>query len=254
MIRGFENFKEWFVGYEECYVIIGGTACELLMTSYDMDFRATKDIDLVIILEALTPEFAKLFWEYVVNAGYEHKDKSTGETQFYRFSKPKSYEFPTMIELFSRKTNQVILPEEAVLTPIPMDEEVSSLSAILLNEAYYQFLRSGHIMLNGVTILDTPYLIPFKMKAWLDLSKRKFNGEKIDRKSIQKHKYDVFRLSELLGTTTKIKTGNAISSDIRQFLSEMRSEDIDLKQLGIRKSKEEIIARLETCYQVNSII
>jgi len=40
VIRGFENFKEWFVGYEECYVIIGGTACELLMTSYDMDFRS----------------------------------------------------------------------------------------------------------------------------------------------------------------------------------------------------------------------
>ena len=32
MIRGFESFKEWFKGYEDGYVIIGGTACDLIMS------------------------------------------------------------------------------------------------------------------------------------------------------------------------------------------------------------------------------
>jgi len=31
MIRGIEGFKQWFAGHEGQYVIIGGTACDLLM-------------------------------------------------------------------------------------------------------------------------------------------------------------------------------------------------------------------------------
>jgi hypothetical protein len=56
MIRGFESFKEWFKGYEDGYVIIGGAACDLIMSEEEMSFRATKDIDMVLIIEALTPE------------------------------------------------------------------------------------------------------------------------------------------------------------------------------------------------------
>lgn len=53
MVRGIESFREWFQGYEEQYTIIGGTACDLLMTSEGLNFRATKDIDLVLIIEAV---------------------------------------------------------------------------------------------------------------------------------------------------------------------------------------------------------
>lgn len=47
---------EWFRGYEEQYAIIGGTACDLLMMDEGLDFRATKDIDLVLIIEALNTD------------------------------------------------------------------------------------------------------------------------------------------------------------------------------------------------------
>ncbi len=52
MVRGIDSFRDWFRGYEDQYVIIGGTACDLLMTEEGLDFRATKDIDLVLIVEA----------------------------------------------------------------------------------------------------------------------------------------------------------------------------------------------------------
>lgn len=78
MVVGLESFKKWFKDYEEQYVIIGGTACSLLMMDEGLDFRATKDIDMVLIIEAITPEFGKCFWEYILNAEYEHKNKSTG--------------------------------------------------------------------------------------------------------------------------------------------------------------------------------
>ena len=41
-----------------------------------------------------------------------------------------------MIELFTRRTDAVKLPENAVLTPLHMDDELSSLSAILLSNEY----------------------------------------------------------------------------------------------------------------------
>ena len=50
MVTGSDSFKEWFKGSEEQYAIIGGTACDILMTEEGLDFRATKDIDLVLII------------------------------------------------------------------------------------------------------------------------------------------------------------------------------------------------------------
>ena len=105
MVRGIDSFRDWFGEYENQYVIIGGTACDILMTDGGLDFRATKDIDLVLIVEAVDSIFAKKFWDYIQLAEYEHRNKSTGKPQFYRFTNPKSKDYPTMIELFARKTD-----------------------------------------------------------------------------------------------------------------------------------------------------
>lgn len=86
MVTGIESFKEWFKGNESQYAIIGGTACDILMTEEGLDFRATKDIDLVLIIEAVDAAFGRKFWDYVKQAGYEHRNKSSGMPQFYRLS------------------------------------------------------------------------------------------------------------------------------------------------------------------------
>ena len=52
-----QNFRERFGRFDDQFVIIGGTACELLMSEEELDFRATKDIDVVLIVENLTKEF-----------------------------------------------------------------------------------------------------------------------------------------------------------------------------------------------------
>ena len=118
MVLGIERFREWFRGYEDHYAIIGGTACDLLMAEEGLAFRGTKDIDLVLIVEAISPEFGRRFWEFVRNAGYEHCNKSTGQPQFYRFTHPKASEYPFMIELFSRKVDAIELPEDEP-PPVP---------------------------------------------------------------------------------------------------------------------------------------
>ena len=249
MVSGVESFRKWFAEYTDQYTIIGGTACDLLMSEDGLDFRATRDIDMVLIVESLTPEFGRRFWEYVKAAGYEHRNKSTGEPQFYRFSKPSSREYPYMIELFSGRVDAIELPEDAVLTPLPLDDEISSLSAILMDADYYQFRREGKTVLNDIPVLDAAHLIPFKAKAWLDLTERNRNGEHVDSKNIRKHKNDVFRLSILLTSDIRVILSAAIRSDLEKFFSAMEAETIDLKAFGIRsQSQQEILQKLKTIY------
>ena len=250
MVLGIEKFKEWFRGFEDSYAIIGGTACDLLMREEGLDFRGTKDIDLVLIVEAVTLEFGKRFWEFVRSAGYVHQNKSTGQPQFYRFSHPTESGYPFMIELFSRRADAIALPEDAVLTPLPMDEDVSSLSAILLDDNYYQLLRSGTTRIDGVTVLDASHLIPFKAKAWLDLTARKANGEAVDSKDIRKHKNDVFRLSALLTPGTKVSVNQTVWNELQAFFQAMQTEPVDTKQLGISRHKEDVLNALKDSYKL----
>lgn len=93
-----------------------------------------------------------------------------------------------MIELFSRKTELFDLPEEAVFSPLPINDELASVSAIIVDEDYYNFLMKGSLYINGIRVLEAGYLIPFKMKAWLDLSEKRQTGSQIQGEDIKKHK------------------------------------------------------------------
>jgi hypothetical protein len=155
-----------------------------------------------------------------------------------------------MIELFSRRSDAIQLPDDAVLTPLPIDEDISSLSAILLDDDYYTFLRSGKVVIDGVTVLGAAYLIPFKAKAWLDLSMRKKMGESVDSKNIRKHKNDVFRLTDLLNPEMRIAAPETVINDVHEFIERMKEETVDLKQLGIvGRQKEDILNELSEIYR-----
>ena len=48
-------------------------------------------------------------------------------------------------------------------------------------------MKQGKVVVDGVTVLDAAYLIPFKARAWMDLTDRKVAGEHVDSKNIKKH-------------------------------------------------------------------
>ncbi len=56
MVKGLDTFRNFFKGFEEQYVLIGGAACDILFASNEGQFGATRDLDMVLIVEALTPE------------------------------------------------------------------------------------------------------------------------------------------------------------------------------------------------------
>lgn len=128
-----------------------------------------------------------------------------------------------MIELFAKNTNVVSIANDAVLAPIHFDDSLSSLSAILLNEEYYELLHRGKVLINGLSVLDVGSLIIFKAKAWLDLSNRKAKGENIDSKDIRKHRNDIFKLSNLLTPSTRVVVSSQIKKkSLSAFLSQCK--------------------------------
>lgn len=76
-----------------------------------------------------------------------------------------------MIELFCR--NNFELREMEGITPIHIDDTVSSLSAILLDYYYYKVLLDGKVIADGLSVLRPEYLILFKAKAYLDLKQKR---------------------------------------------------------------------------------
>lgn len=219
MVRGLGVFREWFAGYADQYVLIGGTAATLTMEAAGLAFRATKDLDVVLHVEALTPAFGEVFWKFVDAGRYEIRQASqTGKPVYYRFQKPADENFPAMVELFARAPDGLKPAKGSQLTPIPLDEAVASLSAILLDDIYYAFIMAGRREADGLPWVGEDRLIPLKALAWLELSARKARGESVDARDVRKHLNDVLRLSQLLTPATRIGLDAKISEDMARFL------------------------------------
>lgn len=248
MVAGFESFREAFMGYEDCYTIIGGAACDILMSEVELDFRATKDIDMILLIENRFEEFGRVFWDYIRAGGYRCGWKGSEELHFYRFTKPRSSDYPAMIELFSRNPEYQLHYSDMVITPLHISDEISSLSAIILNDDYYNFMMHGRKVVDGIGVLGAEYLIPFKMRAWGDLSDRKVNGEHVNSGDLKKHKNDVFRLFNLISPEERIKTSVNMKKDILKFTQSMPEENVNMKNLGLDMELHKVLEILENIY------
>lgn len=236
MVRGLEKFKEYFKDYAENYIIIGGTACDVIIDDAGFEARATKDIDIILIVEALSKEFVLKFWEFINDGDYQRREKSEDERKYYRFIKPKTNGFPLQIELFSKIPDLMDLEGEPHLTPIPVDDDLSSLSAILMDDEYYKFTIDNSKTEEGAHFAAEEALICLKAKAFLDLTQRKLDGEDVDGRNIRKHKTDIFRLAVLLPSEHKVELPAGIKIDLEAFVNSISEELPDkaiFKQMGM---------------------
>ena len=246
MVEGIESFREAFKDFTDCYTVIGGAACDILMTDNDEEFRATHDIDMILILEDKKKEFSEAFWNYIKQGGYKCGWKNNDAMHFYRFTEPNPG-YPSQIELFSRRQDYQLDVEQGVI-PIHIDDDISSLSAILLNDDFYNFMMEGRKVVNGISILNAEYLIPFKMYAWLDLTERKAKGEFVKEKDLKKHKYDVFRLMGIIDETLRINLTGLVKAKVSEFLERIQSEQLSLDAINSVYTKDEAIQVLRTIY------
>lgn len=58
---GLDKFKEAFSQYSDNCVIIGGTACEIVMRGTAIRPRATHDVDMIVVVERMTPNSVNVF-------------------------------------------------------------------------------------------------------------------------------------------------------------------------------------------------
>lgn len=246
MVEGINSFKEKFKGFEDCYTVIGGAACDILMTEADIDFRQTKDIDMILILEDRKQDFARTFWEYIREGGYKCGWRNSEQMHFYRFTEPKAG-YPAMIELFSRNPGYHLEIEEGII-PIHIDDDTSSLSAILLNDSFYNFMLEGRRTVDGISVLGAEYLIPFKMYAWIDLKRKRAAGNHVNERDYKKHKNDVFRLLQIVDTDRKIETHELVRESVETFLTEIAEDPVRTEQLGLSFSMEKALEYFRAMY------
>lgn len=173
MVIGIEKFREKFRDFTDCYTVIGGTACDILI----------------------------------------------GEADSH-------------------------------IIPIHIDDDISSLSAILLDEDFYEFMLRGRRVVADTSVLGAEYLIPFKMYAWLNLRTQKAAGGRVNDRDLKKHKNDIFRLLQIVSIGTVVPTTGKVHESIEQFLADIQDEDLHPEQLHLGFSKEEGISLLKQIYMV----
>lgn len=250
-MKGLDLFREHFADVSDQYVLIGGSAATVAMSEVGLDFRATKDLDIVLHVEALSPAFGAAFWAFVERGGYEIRQASaTGKPVLYRFRRPTDTTFPAMLELFCRKPDGIQLAGAGQLTPIPFEDVVSSLSAILLDDDYYALIIAGRRTIHGLPWIGAEELVPLKARAWLDLRTRKAEGQRVDEKDIRKHANDVLRLSQLFAPDIRVRLSPTIAQDLNRFLERIMADGIhEPKSVGIDLKLEEVVDRIRGAYE-----
>lgn len=224
MVRGLEKFRKYFKDFTGSYVIIGGTACDIVIDKAGLIPRATKDIDIILIVEVLKSKFVEIFWKFVEAGGYAIKERGEKDRRYYRFTKPINTEFPYQIEIFTRKPDLLDLEAGTHLTPIIVSDGVPSLSAILLDNDYYKYTINHSKEDSGLRMANTEALICLKAKAFLDLKNRKADGEEISDKEIRKHKLDVLRLAALLSADDNFILPESLKEDLQTFSDQISRE------------------------------
>ena len=233
MVIGLERFREHFRGLEDTYVLIGGSACDITIHALGGAFRVTKDLDIVLCVEARTDDFARAFWRFIKEGSYAIAQRSSadgkGRRCFYRFQNPQKADYPKMLELLSRRPEWLELPDDIHVTRIPLSYDISSLSAILLDDDYYQFILGCRTVLDGISLIMLPALVVLKAKAWMNLADARMRGEKILSGDIAKHKNDIARLTPFM--TQRPVMPASIQADMHEFLARYDHEPIDGKGL-----------------------
>lgn len=256
MVKGLEKFKEYFEEYKDNYVIIGGTACDIALQDTDMRPRATDDIDMILIVENMTPEFGSRFWKFIKDGEYTTRQRKRGEgkepaPELFRFIKPKEG-FPVQIELLSKHPDILGEPGGFHLSPIPTGEKLSSLSAIIMDTDYYNFTLENSTVEDGLRVATPLCLIVLKVRAFLNLLNEKQTNPTIRSYDIKKHRDDVFKLLAMrIDPFTPISLPETIKDSLREFVQKME-ESLPNQSLqdSLRLTNEQIEGYLDLMKEI----
>lgn len=247
MVEGLDKFSESLGSYSNNYIIIGGTACNVILENAGTTPRVTHNIDMIVVVEQLTKDFVSAFWSFIHEGGYTiekrlHKD---GEPAYalYRFRKPSKTGYPSQIELLARHSESLGEPTEVHIEPIPMEDYQYSLSAIVLDEDLYRFVTVNSKMVNGIRVASLESLVCLKARAYLNLLKEREAGKQVNSDDIKKHRRDIILLVAARTETESVIVPVSILDTIEEFKQLVNTEEsasslmnslrIDREQLNV---------------------
>lgn len=248
MVKGLDKFREYFKEFKDQYVIIGGTACDIALKDSVMPPRATDDIDMILIADKMTPEFGKRFWTFIEDGNYQQRERKRGMgkepvPELFRFVKPDPG-YPIRLELLSTRPDILKVPAGFHLTPIPIGEQIPSLSAIIMEPDCYKFTLANNTEENDLRIATPLALICLKIRAFLNLTEEKKTNPDVRSRDIKKHRDDVFKLlAAKIDQSTTIALPETLKRSIGTFAEIIESSlpnqslqdalDVDEEQIRI---------------------
>lgn len=241
------------------YVFIGGTA--LMLLSIDADFeeiRGTKDYDIVLLVKDLegNKELFKKMWEYIDEGEYDIFQTKEGAPQYYRFTNPSDKnEYPEQLEFFSNAP-EFINGREERFAPLHVDDDIQSLSSIIMDDIYYNFILNQCRIIQSVNSVTELGLIALKARAYNDLLERKTVDQRISSRNIDKHKKDIVRVLEFISPDNicDLIEYPEIQKDIKIFISNLEKkhpEDTPIRVGEISTTMNDIRTSLIQHFSIN---
>lgn len=222
MVGGLDKFRETFAQFTDNFVIIGGTACDEVLSGTIMHPRPTMDIDIIVIVENMTVEFATTFWRFIAEGGYRpgvrKNNDNTPRYVLYSFDNGM-IGYPMKIELLSRHNE--LFTKAARTEPLPINGEVSSLSAIILDEPYYNLTVRNSFISNGLRYAAPVALAALKARAYLNLLAERKKGHHVNSKDILKHRNDVLKLTATMTPGEITETHQEVIDTINEFVGNL---------------------------------
>lgn len=186
-----QRLFSYLSSYPSDYLIIGGTAAELVLSQRSVPFRETKDFDIVICWDGKGELFPKVLVALLRDGGYRSRLRNSKKTA-YRFEDPLKSGYPSIIELFCKRgTGIASLDGHLAKTEIPIDDD--RLSAIVLDERLYEFAQAHRTSIDGLSVLDIHGLVFLKCIAYFENHDLFLRG-KADRHDYLKHRRDIIVL------------------------------------------------------------
>lgn len=229
MVKGLEKFREAMLPYKNHFVIIGGTACDIRLTGTTMTPRATVDIDIIVVVENMSRAFVDAFWTFIKAGKYriERRVNQAGKSVYalYRFTlQEANMDYPQQIELLSRHSDLLGEPSGFHIEPLPTDEEHQSLSAIIMDDTYYDFTVQQVDDINDLHVANNLSLIALKANAYLNLLEDKKAGKHVNSNDIKKHRSDVLKLIAAGAYPEPIAVNQKIYDRVIEFVLHMQDK------------------------------
>jgi hypothetical protein len=230
-VLGLDVFARYFSSFSDCYCLIGGAALSLIYDHHGLSSRATKDLDVVVLLNAKTPTFVKAISRFIEEGGYQVATASPNYCS-YRFAKPQNGAFPKQVEIFT-KSQALGLTLKSSVQHLSLEAGVS-FSSIVLDPVYFDYI-TAHSTRGEMTYIEDYAIVPLKAKAYLENKKlllARVPG--IYEDTVRKHARDVIRFVQDF-PLQKISLPPPIKQDCEAFLQAVKKENYPIEEIANSK-------------------